>query len=217
MDLLCFCSVSCLLCLFAHLFICALWSPAGKGLTSWLSFVLSNCEFVTFPLVSWVRCGTWLYRFLIFAPLLTFKNINMLCVVVFFLCSGEGDITGTVKTYHILWTARRYLRSLVPRGEFWRLPLLLSILLEMTKICLWMLAHTYFVDWNKIILKRWPWKWRKRDLWKFKCVPCNYAHVRETTVPIYCSIHSSIWKHWESILVSVELSQWHTISGWRET
>ena len=29
------------------------------------------CEFVTFPLVSWVRCGTWLYRFLIFATLLT--------------------------------------------------------------------------------------------------------------------------------------------------
>ena len=28
-------------------------------------------EFVTFPLVSWVRCGTWLYRFLIFSPLLT--------------------------------------------------------------------------------------------------------------------------------------------------
>ena len=40
------------------LFICALWSPAGKGLTFWLSFVVSNCEFVTFPLVSWVRCGT---------------------------------------------------------------------------------------------------------------------------------------------------------------
>ena len=37
---------------------CALLSPAGKGLTSWLSFVMSNCEFVTFPLVSWVRCGT---------------------------------------------------------------------------------------------------------------------------------------------------------------
>ena len=31
------------------------------------------CESVTFPLVSWVRCGTWLYRFLIFAPLLTSK------------------------------------------------------------------------------------------------------------------------------------------------
>ena len=48
MDLLCFCSVLCLLCLCARLFICALWSPAGKGLTSWLSFVVSDCEFVTF-------------------------------------------------------------------------------------------------------------------------------------------------------------------------
>ena len=56
MDLLCFCSVFniCLLCLCARLFICA----AGKGLTSKLSFVVSDCEFVTFPLVSWVGCGT---------------------------------------------------------------------------------------------------------------------------------------------------------------
>ena len=49
MDLLCFCSVLCLLCLCARLFICLY-----KGLTSWLSFVVSNCEFVTFPLVSWL-------------------------------------------------------------------------------------------------------------------------------------------------------------------
>ena len=41
MDLLCFCSVLCLLCLCACLFIYSLWSPAGKGLTSWLSFVVS--------------------------------------------------------------------------------------------------------------------------------------------------------------------------------
>ena len=58
MDLLCV-SVLCLLCLCAGLlYLCALWSPAGKGLPSWLSFVVSNCEFVTFPLVSCVRCGT---------------------------------------------------------------------------------------------------------------------------------------------------------------
>ena len=57
MDILCF-SVLCLLCLFVRLFICALLSPAGKVLTSWLSFVVANCEFVTFPLVSWVICGT---------------------------------------------------------------------------------------------------------------------------------------------------------------
>ena len=42
MDLLCFCSVLCLLCLWARLFICALWSPAGKGHTSWHSFVVST-------------------------------------------------------------------------------------------------------------------------------------------------------------------------------
>ena len=35
-----FFSVLCLLCLCMHLLICALWSPAGKGLTSWLSFVV---------------------------------------------------------------------------------------------------------------------------------------------------------------------------------
>ena len=43
--LLCF-SVLCLLCLCTRLFICALWLPTWKGLTSWLSFVVSYCEFV---------------------------------------------------------------------------------------------------------------------------------------------------------------------------
>ena len=33
---------------FVRLFINALRSTAGKGLTSWLSFVMSNCEVVTF-------------------------------------------------------------------------------------------------------------------------------------------------------------------------
>ena len=50
-------SVLLLLCFRARPFIDTLWSPAGKGLTSWLSFVMSNCEVATFPLVSWVRCG----------------------------------------------------------------------------------------------------------------------------------------------------------------
>ena len=39
-----------LLCFHAGLFVDALWSPAGKGLTSWLSFVMSNCDGVTFPI-----------------------------------------------------------------------------------------------------------------------------------------------------------------------
>ena len=47
------------------LFSDALWSPAGKGLTYWLSLVMSNCEVVTFPFVSWVSYSACLYRCLI--------------------------------------------------------------------------------------------------------------------------------------------------------
>ena len=50
-----FCLVS--LCFHARLFVDALWSPAGKGLISWLLFVISNCDVVTFPLVFLVRYG----------------------------------------------------------------------------------------------------------------------------------------------------------------
>ena len=46
----------CYLCLVfvmhSHLFIAALWSPAGKGQISCLLFVMFDCVFVTFP------CGT---------------------------------------------------------------------------------------------------------------------------------------------------------------
>ena len=65
----------CFLCLvflmLLRLFIAALWSPVGNGLTSRLLLVM----FIVFLLlsheVSWVRCRTWLYRFLIFASFLT--------------------------------------------------------------------------------------------------------------------------------------------------
>ena len=57
MDLLCFFCLVFAVPLCASVY-CALWSPAGKGLTSWLSFVVSNCEFVTFPLISCVKCDT---------------------------------------------------------------------------------------------------------------------------------------------------------------
>ena len=43
----------CYLCLvffmLSRLFIAALWSPAGKGLTPWLLLVVLNCVFVRFP------------------------------------------------------------------------------------------------------------------------------------------------------------------------
>ena len=37
-----------LLCFSTRLFIDSLWSPAGKVLASWLSFVMSNCVLFTF-------------------------------------------------------------------------------------------------------------------------------------------------------------------------
>ena len=45
-------SVLLLLCFRARLFIDGLWTTAGKGLASWLLFAMSNCEVVTFQLVS---------------------------------------------------------------------------------------------------------------------------------------------------------------------
>ena len=51
----------CYLCLvfvmISRLFIAALWSHAGKGLTSWLLFVMFGCVFVTFP--SGILCQVW--------------------------------------------------------------------------------------------------------------------------------------------------------------
>ena len=44
MDHLCYFVFVVLSCLFMT----ALWSPAGKGLTSWRLFVMFNCVFVTF-------------------------------------------------------------------------------------------------------------------------------------------------------------------------
>ena len=50
--------MSCVCYAFASVHNAALWSPAGKGLTSWLLFVMFNCVFDNFHVVSWVRCGT---------------------------------------------------------------------------------------------------------------------------------------------------------------
>ena len=82
-DMLCFC---------VRLFIVALWSPAVKGLASWLSFVMSNCEFVTFPLVPLVRCGTWLYQFLIFASFYLNFIPYLDCLIKLFVCLRSGSL-----------------------------------------------------------------------------------------------------------------------------
>ena len=65
----------CYLCLvfvmLSRLFIAAWWSPNGKGLTSWPLSVMFIVFLLLSHVVSWVRCGIWLYRFLIVAIFLT--------------------------------------------------------------------------------------------------------------------------------------------------
>ena len=87
-DLLCFCSVLCLLCLCARLLICALWSPAGKRLTSWLSFVVST---VSLQLSHWypgsgvvLDCiDSWyLHPYLLLLCSCCHVTVNLLCLFI---------------------------------------------------------------------------------------------------------------------------------------
>ena len=65
--------------MFSRLFIAALWSPAGKELTSWLLFVMFNCDFVTFP------CGTLgqVWYLIVFIP-------DLCHLSYFHMCKGVG-------------------------------------------------------------------------------------------------------------------------------
>ena len=60
----------------SRLFIAAVWSPTGKGLTSWLLFAMFNCVFVTFP------CGilgqVW-YLIVSFPDLCRHSYIDIFC------------------------------------------------------------------------------------------------------------------------------------------
>ena len=76
-------------------FICALWSPAGKGLTSWLSFVVSNCEFVTFPLVSWVGSSTYIIRLLCWCAAVPVHEAYIAHTAHPVLCTHFGFKKGT--------------------------------------------------------------------------------------------------------------------------
>ena len=76
MDHLCFlCLVFLML---SRLFIAALWSPAGKGLTSWILLMMFIVFLLLSHVVSWARCSTCLYRFLIFVifPTITLLHLE---------------------------------------------------------------------------------------------------------------------------------------------
>ena len=52
------CYSSTMFVMLSRLSFAVLWSPEGKGLTSWLLFVMSFAILLLSHLVSWDRCGT---------------------------------------------------------------------------------------------------------------------------------------------------------------
>ena len=66
------------------MFFAALWPFAGKGLTSWLLFVMSNCDFLTFP------CGILgqVWYFIVLIPDLCRLSYFETLKKVYFLISG---------------------------------------------------------------------------------------------------------------------------------
>ena len=56
--------------LLSCVFIAALWSAAGIGLTSWLSFIMFNCVFVTFP------CGILGQVWYLIAPIPDLRHLS---------------------------------------------------------------------------------------------------------------------------------------------
>ena len=82
MDHLCYlCLVFVML---LRLFVSALWSPAGKGLTSWVLFVMFNCVFVTFPCD--IMCHVLYLIFIDSFLLLSFLQLTTPVVKVTYIC-----------------------------------------------------------------------------------------------------------------------------------
>ena len=63
----------------SRLFIAALWSPAGKRLTFWLSFVVLNCVVVTFP---FGILGKVMYLIVSIPDLCPLSYFHTLCIVI---------------------------------------------------------------------------------------------------------------------------------------
>ena len=69
--------------------------------------IISGCFALFVCLVSWVRCGTWLYRFLIFAPLPTVL-VSHCCVAFPHNAIGLSAVCdcGISWSYHFWWNSK---------------------------------------------------------------------------------------------------------------
>ena len=116
-----FCLVFAMFC--ARLFICALWSPAGKRLTSWLSFVVSS---VSLSLSHWypgsgvvLDCiDSWsLHHYLLLKKSLYISFIKYTVITRPLVKSAYQKYNFLVsKPKHMLWVLKR---TLSMRPFFW--------------------------------------------------------------------------------------------------
>ena len=86
--IICVIYVLCFSCFRVRLFIAALWSPAGKGLTSWLLFMMLNFVFVTF------QSGKW-------GSVVLIVSIPDLCHLSYFKLSFHSVLDDLVPTKEI--------------------------------------------------------------------------------------------------------------------
>ena len=91
------CYIRLLFVMLTCLFTAALWSPGGKGLTSWLSFVMF-IVFLSFShVVSWVRCGNLnVSNFDLCQLSYLTSNFFLLCTNFCLFCCFTSQITALV-------------------------------------------------------------------------------------------------------------------------
>ena len=84
----------------SYWFIAALWSPAGKGLTSWLMYVMFSCVFLWILFVIYVSCLSYCLVYslqpcghlLERAKLLALLYVMFSCVFDTFPCDILGQV-----------------------------------------------------------------------------------------------------------------------------
>ena len=97
----------------------------GKGLTFWLLLVMFIVFLLLSNVVSWVRCGTGLYRFLIFAVFLTINKYYSLATLATLINFRENiwNPSAFCKEFlHGLCFYRQYEDSLHSFMQMFRLP-----------------------------------------------------------------------------------------------
>ena len=115
-------SVLCLLCLCVRLFLCTLWLPAGKGLTSWLSFVVSNCELLFFYFPIGILGQMW-YLIVSIPDLCTLNYLahTVQCVhyiILYWWCKFHVNIPTSCKSMVVVVTSPVKIQPNVTKCQF---------------------------------------------------------------------------------------------------